>query len=116
MWMVQGFLALAFVAGGSFKVFANARARRLPWAEKMSKKKVMFIGISELLGGLGLVVPQVTGIAPVLTLTSAIGLATITVLAAELHLRRRETGSAIGALIFLGLVAFVVHGRLYLLK
>jgi hypothetical protein len=51
---------------------------------------VTFIGISELLGGLGLVLPQLSGILPWLTPLAALGLALIMLLAMGFHARRRE--------------------------
>ena len=84
---------------------------RLPWVEDFSAGTVRFIGIAELLGGLGLILPAATGIAPILTPIAATGLAVIMVLAAATHIRRKEpSGVAVNAVLFL-LAAVVAWGR-----
>jgi hypothetical protein len=84
---------------------------RLPWVEDFSQGTVRFIGIMELLGALGLILPAATGIAPILTPIAATGLAVMMVLAAATHIRRKEpSGVAVNAVLFL-LVAFVAWGR-----
>jgi uncharacterized membrane protein YphA (DoxX/SURF4 family) len=55
-----------------------------------SLQTVRFIGISELLGAIGIVAPQLTGICPILTPIEAVGLAVIMVLAAAHHLPKKE--------------------------
>jgi DoxX-like family len=52
------------------------------------------IGIAELAGGLGIVLPMETNIAPSLSPWAAVGLSTITLLAIGFHLRRHESSVA----------------------
>jgi DoxX-like protein len=74
-----------------------------------------FIGICELLGGLGLLLPALTGILPWLTPLAATGLALIMILAIGFHASRREW-SAIGFnSVLLVLAAFVAYGRFFVL-
>jgi hypothetical protein len=68
-----------------------------------------FIGFAEGAGGLGIVLPMATNIAPMLSPWAALGLATIMLLAIVFHLRRHE--SPLPALILFLLAAFVVYGR-----
>jgi hypothetical protein len=70
---------------------------------------VTFIGISELAGAAGLILPLATGIAPVLTTLAALGLAIIMVLGNIYHLRRKE--SPIVTIVLLLLASFVAYGR-----
>ena len=56
----------------------------------LSRGLVTFIGTSEVAGALGLVLPQGSGILPVLTPLAAVGLAVVMVLATRFHLRRQE--------------------------
>ena len=73
---------------------------------------VRFIGYAELGGAAGLVLPAVTGIAPVLVPLAALGLATIMALAVPFHVMRGEP-NIIGMHIVVGLIAlFVAGGRL----
>jgi hypothetical protein len=72
---------------------------------------VRFIGASELLGGLGLVLPAATRIKPALTPLAGAGLITVMVLAALFHLTRGEFGAIPGNVILGSLAAFVAWGR-----
>ncbi len=73
---------------------------------------IKFIGVSELLIGLGIVLPQLTGILPILTPVAAIALCLVMVLAAIDHYKSKEM-KEVGINIFIfALSAFVVYGRL----
>ena len=75
---------------GVMKAFQYERAKaRSP---VMSRGLVTFIGGSELLGGLGLLLPALTHILPWLTPLAAVGLAVIMLLATLFHIRRGEGG------------------------
>jgi hypothetical protein len=72
---------------------------------------VKFIGTMELAGGLGVVLPALTGIAPILTPIAATGLALIMLGAVATHIRRREpAGVAVTGVLFV-LAAVVAWGR-----
>jgi uncharacterized membrane protein YphA (DoxX/SURF4 family) len=112
LWVVQIILGLAFIMFGSMKSFQYDKAKAsLPWVKDSTKGMVTFIGVSELLGGLGLIVPYATGIATILTPIAALGLGLIMILAAGFHAKRKEN-QAIGMnIIFLALATFVAIGR-----
>jgi putative oxidoreductase len=113
LWVVQGLLAFAFIGAGLMKSTAPIEQLQanMPWMSGEMGKLVRFIGVSELLGGLGLILPTATRIKPILTPLAALGLATIMVLAAATHGSRGEFG-AIGVNVVLGgLAAFVAWGR-----
>jgi uncharacterized membrane protein YphA (DoxX/SURF4 family) len=112
LWVVQGVLALAFFAAGSMKVFAYEKYKAM--SEKngptgVKRGLVKFIGISELAGGIGIVVPMAANVAPWLSPLAALGLATVMLLAVLYHLRRHEPPAAPAALFLLTL--FVTVGR-----
>jgi uncharacterized membrane protein YphA (DoxX/SURF4 family) len=112
LWIVQVLLAGLFLMAGMMKAFQYERAKAsLPWVKDVPHGLVTFIGISELLGGLGLLLPALTGILPWLTPLAGAGLVLIMILAIGFHASRREV-SAIGfnaALLILA--AFVAYGR-----
>src|SRR5215211_2286025 len=112
LWIVQVLLGGMFVFAGVLKAFQYERAKAsLPWVKDVPRGLVTFIGIAELLGGLGLLLPAITGILPWLTPLAATGLALIMLLAAGFHASRRE-GQAIGmTAVLLILAAFVAYGR-----
>lgn len=114
LWILQFLLALLFVAAGATKLFQpyEGLARRMPWVEDYSPRTVRAVGGLELLGGLGLVLPALLGIAVVLTPLAAVGLAVIMVLATVHHLRRREIGPMVFTIVLLLLLLFLAWGRL----
>jgi hypothetical protein len=71
----------------------------------------LFVGISESLGALGLLLPGITGIRPWLTPWAALGLMIVAGSASVLHFSRGETGSAITTAILFVLLAFVAYMR-----
>jgi hypothetical protein len=113
LWIVQILVGAMFAFAGLMKAtrpIAQLSAR-MPWVGAVSPGTVRFIGISELAGGIGLIAPWATGIAPMLTPLAASGLVLIMVLAALFHLRRHEAGAVINAVLG-GLAAFIAWGRL----
>lgn len=113
LWIVQIVLGSMFGAAGVMKTFApiDELAKNMPWVVDSAPALVRFIGISELLGGLGLVLPAATRIKPGLTPLAAAGLGLIMVLAAGHHVMRGEwAGLPINA-VLLSLVLFVAWGR-----
>jgi uncharacterized membrane protein YphA (DoxX/SURF4 family) len=112
LWIAQALLAGMFTMGGFMKTFTPIAelSVTMPWAKDIPGL-TRFIGISELLGGLGLILPAALRIAPRLTVLSACGLALIMVLALLFHISRGET-SGITTNIVLGLLSvFIAWGR-----
>ncbi|HEY8968467.1 MAG TPA: DoxX family protein, partial [Puia sp.] len=72
---------------------------------------IRIIGIVELLGMVGIIVPWWTGIAPVLTPITAAGFALIMVFAAPIHYKRREPKNVVNNLILLAIAIFTAYGR-----
>ncbi len=118
LWTVAGLLALAYVAGGLLKVVLSKQRIResggasAAWTDDVSPARIKTIGVLEILGGLGLVLPGVTGIAPELVPLAALGLAMIMVGAAVTRISRREYRLLVPDLAYLVLIAFVLWGRL----
>jgi uncharacterized membrane protein YphA (DoxX/SURF4 family) len=112
LWIVQILLAVMFLMAGVMKAFQYERAKAsLFWVKDVPRGLVTFIGISELLGGLGLVLPALTGILPWLTPLAALGLALIMLLAIIFHATRREPKAIVFNLVLLVLAGVVAYGR-----
>lgn len=113
LWIVQLLLAIMYGMAGIMKVFQTAKAKeQLPWAKNRSDAFVRFVGISELLGALGLILPIATGIFPWLTLVAAIGLSMIQLLAIFTeHLPKKEYNVLPINVVLLALSVFIVIGR-----
>lgn len=114
LWAVQVLLGLMFAMAGVMKSTAPIEqlAANMPWVAQVSPLFVRFIGVSELAGALGLILPAATRILPFLTPLAGAGLALIMVLAAGFHAMHGEYG-VIGMNVVLGgLAALVAWGRL----
>ena len=75
LWILQGLLAALFLFAGGMKLVTPAAA--LEQQAHMSALFLKFIGVAELAGGLGLVLPWALRIKPVLTPLAAAGLVVI---------------------------------------
>jgi hypothetical protein len=88
-WTVAGLLALFYLYGGGIKI-VQSRDRLRPmmaWVDTMPMPAVRSIGVIEVLGAAGLILPPLTGIAPWLALAAAIGFVLLQLAAIRVHLR-----------------------------
>jgi hypothetical protein len=113
LWGAQGLLAALFLAAGLMKTTAPIEQLQanMPWVNGAMGPLVRFIGSTELLGALGLILPAATRIKPWLTPLAALGLATVMVLAAATHTARGEFPMIGINAVLGGLAAFVAWGR-----
>lgn len=114
LWIVQVLLALAFGMAGLMKSTQPIEllSANVPWAANVPPAMVRFIGISELLGGLGMILPAATRILPVLTPAAGAGLVTVMFLAAGYHVLHAEYVDILVNLVLGLLAGFVTWGRL----
>src|SRR5271154_2114679 len=94
LWVVQGLLAAIFLLAGGMKAL-RSRAQLLAnkhmgWVDDFSATQVKLIGLAEVLGALGLILPWAFGIVPVITPVAAGCLALIMGGAALTHKERDE--------------------------
>jgi len=106
-WIVAGLLALFYLYAGGIKVARSKDQLRpmMGWVDSVPLRLVRAIGVLEVLGALGLILPPLTGIAPALALAAATGLALIQVGAMALHLSRGEA-----AVIWLNIALLALAG------
>jgi uncharacterized membrane protein YphA (DoxX/SURF4 family) len=104
---------LAFLAAGFMKLATpvDQLAQNMAWVTDVPVWLVKFIGLAELAGGLGLILPALTRIQPQLTPLAGASLALDMFLAAGFHLTRGEFGFIVPNLVLLALAAFVAYGR-----
>jgi uncharacterized membrane protein YphA (DoxX/SURF4 family) len=114
LWVVQGVLALAFLLSGILKGFTPLEGlkKNMAWVGNVPAGLVRLIGIAELLGALGLILPVATGIVPVLTIAAAVGLVLVMLSAAVFHASRKEYSTIGVNAVLLLLAAFIVVGHL----
>lgn len=113
LWVGQSLLAAIFLMAGGMKLVAPVEelAKNMPWVHGAMGGLVRVIGLVEVLGALGLILPAATRIKPILTPLAAGGLLLVMLLAAATHISRGEFPS-VGPPIVLGaLAAFVAWGR-----
>lgn len=114
LWVIAVLLALVFLIAGLMKLAQpkeKLAASGMAWTEDFSAGAVKGIGVLEVLGALGLILPAVSGIAPVLTPLAALGLALVMVGAISVHVRRKENQPIIINVVLLVLAAVVAWGR-----
>ncbi|MBL7874304.1 MAG: DoxX family protein [Cyclobacteriaceae bacterium] len=115
LWIIQSALAMAFLMAGAMKALASRdvlREKIGDWVDEFSSATLKTIGILELLGAFGLILPMVLDIYPVLTSFAAFGLSLSMVGAILVHIKRKEHNKAIFNVILMVLGLSVALGRL----
>lgn len=117
LWIVQGLLAASFLMAGFTKILQPKEKLReqMAWVDDFSSLNVKLLGVAEILGAIGLIVPQVTGILPWLTPLAALGLSLIMIGATVVHARRAETPNVGVSIILTLFSAFLAYGRFLLI-
>jgi hypothetical protein len=114
LWVVAGLLALVFLAAGGMKVAQpkeKLAASGLGWTEDFGSGAIKLIGATEVLGAIGLILPPLVGVLPILAPLAAVGLALMMVGAAITHARRGETPMIGVNVVLLVLAVVVAWGR-----
>ena len=114
LWVAQVLLAAMFGMAGVMKTttpYADL-ASQMSWVPVMGEAMLRFIGISELAGAIGLILPALTRIRPSLTGWAGVGLTVVMILAAGFHAIYSEFSAIPMNVVLGGLAAFVAWGRL----
>ncbi len=109
LWIVQGLLALLFLFAGGMKLVLPLE--KLTGPIPLPGLFLRFIGVAEVLGALGLILPALLRIRPGLTPLAAAGLVIIMIGATALTLAAGDVASALISLVVGLLAAFVAYGR-----
>ena len=109
LWIVQGLLALIFLFAGGMKLVQplEVLTEQMP----LPGLFVRCIGVAEVLGALGLILPGLLRIRPGLTPLAAAGLVLIMIGATGLTLAGGAVAPALIPLVVGLLAAFVAYGR-----
>ncbi len=113
LWMAQFLAAAVFISAGYMKFTAPIAdlAKMIPWTGQLPEKFVRFIGLVDLAGGLGLLLPALTRIHPRLTVLAALGCLLLQILATIFHISRGEVMVTPLNFVLLSLSLFVLWGR-----
>ncbi|HEX2213101.1 MAG TPA: DoxX family protein [Mycobacterium sp.] len=116
LWIVAGLLAAVYLFSGGGKLILSKQkmasiSPHARWVEDFSAGSVKAIGVLEILGAVGLILPAALDIAPVLVPLASLGLMLIMVGAVATRIRRREFSVMLADLGYLALTGFVAWGR-----
>lgn len=120
LWTLQVFSGIFWSVTGFGKILClnqavwNQTVPRVAWFSAVPQALFVFIGVCEFLGGVGLILPSMTGVKPKLTAYAAVGLALVMILAAGFHLTRGEYSPFLPLnLVLAGVSGFIAYGRLF---
>jgi hypothetical protein len=114
LWVMQTLLALIFLATGVTKLTqprTQMAAGPMSWAADVTDAQFRTIGLLEVLGAMGLILPGALHVAPMLVPLAATGLALTMVGAMVTHLRYGETDRLAVPIVLLILALFVALER-----
>lgn len=113
LWTAQALVFLAFGASGLMKLLTpiSQSAGMIPWAGQLPETFVRAIGVIDLAGAVGILLPALTRIKPGLTVLAALGCAVLQVFAIIFHVSRGEAAVTPANLVLLTFAAFVLWGR-----
>lgn len=114
LWVVQGFLFFIFLFSGIMKATQPERklvANGQTGVEGLSAPFIKFIGISEVMGAFGLMLPQLLKTMPALTPLAAACLGIIMIPAGIIHYKRGEKKTVFINIFILLLCVFVAYCR-----
>jgi uncharacterized membrane protein YphA (DoxX/SURF4 family) len=114
LWVIQGLLALVFLMSGFMKTFRPLESlkKSMSWTNNAPPIAVRLLGVAEILGAIGLILPGVTNILPWLTVAAAVGFMIVMIGACILHALHKEYNVIGVTIILLFLAALIVIGRL----
>lgn len=113
LWIISGLLAFAMVAAGGMKL-AVPRVKlmeKMVWAKTWTDGQVKLLGLAEVLGGIGVIVPHATGILPILTPIAAVCLVILMIGAVKTHIDHKDTAGSIPAVVLALFGVFVALAR-----
>lgn len=114
LWITQALLAAIFLATGLTKLTQprlKLAAGPMSWAADVTDDQFRAVGLLEVAGALGLIMPAATGVAPLLTPLAAVGLALTMVGAIVTHLRYGESERLAAPIVLFALCLFVAVER-----
>ena len=112
LWVLQWLFGVYFVAIGVLHfIVPEGLPAPMEWMYDLSDTLHVVVGIAEILGGLGLILPSITRIRPQLTVYAAVGLMLVMVGAVVYHVDRGESQSVVTNVFIGAVMAFIAYGR-----
>ena len=113
LWGLQILLGVAFFAHGL--LFLAPPASMVEALSIIPTPLRLFIGVAEMLGGIGLILPGITRVMPRLVPAAAAGLMLVMVCATIFHISRGEVPQTITTAVLMALFAWIAYMRLKVL-
>ncbi|HEY5222999.1 MAG TPA: DoxX family protein [Microbacteriaceae bacterium] len=103
LWIGTGILAAAYLLAGGTKLLRPKTEvqKTMHFAEDFAASQIKTIGALEVLGAIGLILPELTHIATWLTPTAAFALVLVQIGAIVVHLRRGEKNVVVNIVLLL---------------
>ncbi len=117
LWILQVLWGVFFSLNGFGKIcwynqaLWNQALGEVRWFSAVPRDLLIFIGVCEFLGGVGLILPAMTGVKPKLTPLAGGGLTLVMILAALFHIARGEYAFVAVNLVLGSVAAFIAYGR-----
>lgn len=114
LWLAQAFVSFMFCFSAYLKLLtpvSEMAKMGMTWPGQVPPAFLMFIGLVDLAGGLGILLPALTRILPRLTVLAALGCSVLQILAIGFHSLRGEYQVLPLNFILLALSLFVLWGR-----
>ena len=116
LWAAQGLLASLFLMAGLMKLSkpkSELKDKLGDWVDALSNSSFTIIGLLELIGAIGLVLPMFLNVFPILTIYASLGLALTMIGAMILHINRREFDKIKMNIVLMVMALFVCVGRFF---
>ena len=110
LWVLQVLLAVAFFAHGVMFLFPPPEIA-VQMNASLPRWFQLFLGIAEIAAAVGLTLPGITRIQPVMVVYAAVGIIVVMVSATIWHVVRGEMSSALITLVLLGMATMVAYWR-----
>ena len=116
LWIFQGLAAVLFLMAGIMKAAQPKEklAENMAGVTDFTPGQIRTIGVLEILGAIGLVLPGITGLLTWLTPLAAVGLVLTMIGAMVTHLRRKENSKIAINLVLLLLAGFIAYGHYFI--
>jgi len=114
LWVLQIVLAVVFAAAGIAKIALprdRLKATMGDWVDPVPAPAIKLLGLAELAAAVGLIVPPLVSVAPILTPLAAIGVVIVLAGAIVTHGRRHEYPNIAVNVVLAVAAAVVIWGR-----
>jgi putative oxidoreductase len=113
LWIVQGLTAALMLMSAFMKIATPIPelSAKWKWTGELPQQVVRMLGIVDLLGGIGIILPAILKIKPGLTPLAAVGVVLLMISATVFHISRGESSVIAFNIILMLFASFIAWGR-----